>query len=362
MVASRVGDVLLVGSIPFKDVETVLSRCSEKFGRHLYALPDGELGGRSAWIQALPQMAYVGNKDLVPIHVVSMEKALTNPKSHAPEDMKATRATFKVKDGVSKLTFDLPYSHDALKSYESFRRLRDSGAIPEAVRFQVCFPTTHAGTSGFFPDPKDEAIAAKAYNESIKVGLERMLSVIPANDLVIQWDYCTELLDVIGARDRYLTGPRPPVEERFARYTSADYLAPMTRILPDEAMMGFHLCYGTWGGWPIGEVKDLDFCVRLANALVANAGRRVDYLHLPVMPNAADAFFKPLRDLKCPGTKVFLGIELADGVDAMCSRAEAARKYLSEFGVSHYCGYGREDETKVVRLMNDLKEGAERLA
>ncbi len=34
--------------------------------------------------------------------------------------------------------------------------------------------------------------------------MEKMLSAIPASDLVVQWDYWTELLDVIGARDRYL--------------------------------------------------------------------------------------------------------------------------------------------------------------
>ena len=67
-------------------------------------------------------------------------------------------------------------------------------------------------------------------------------------------------------------------------------------------------------------------------------------MHLPAMPGADEAFFEPLSELAVGDARVFLGIELADGPEAMTKRGEAARKYLPRFGVSHYCGYGRDDK------------------
>ncbi len=358
------GDVLLVGSVPFETVDDVLSTCAQSLGEHAYALPDGEIGDRSVWIMALPHLSYAKNPDLEPMLVVPADK-VKSPDSHDPVKMKATRSTFRLKPGVKETSFDLPYAPEALKSYEIFRRLRDKGRIASNIRFQVCIPCTHDGTSGFFPNPADRPVVTRAYEHSVQAAIKTMLEHIPANDLVIQWDYCSELLDILGARDRYvdgtLGGQKISPEERFQWYTSKDYLAPMTETIPEEVLVGYHLCYGTWGGWPIGEVKDIGFCVRLANAMVANTPRRVDFVHLPVMPNADDAFSKPLADLKIGQTKVFLGLELGDGVDALVARAEAARKYLPEFGVSHYCGYGREEPAKVRKLLSDIRAGVERL-
>ena len=35
--------------------------------------------------------------------------------------------------------------------------------------------------------------------------------------------------------------------------------------IPEDVLIGYHLCYGTWGGWPMTEVDDLSLCVRLSN-------------------------------------------------------------------------------------------------
>jgi hypothetical protein len=189
---------------------------------------------------------------------------------------------------------------------------------------------------------------------------------VPADDLVIQWDYCSELLDILGARDEYLDGDPGTgtlsYEERFEKYTSKDYLAPMTDAIPEAVLMGYHICYGTWGGWPMTELEDIGFCVRLANALTVNTPRRVDFFHLPAMRDAGDAFFKPLEDLDVGDAKIFLGLELADGVEAMVRRATSARKFLPEFGVAHYCGYGREEPARVPELLADIVAGADQLA
>jgi hypothetical protein len=46
----------------------------------------------------------------------------------------------------------------------------------------------------------------------------------------------------------------------------------------------------------------------------------------------------------------------------MVRRATSARKFLPEFGVAHYCGYGREEPARVSELLADIVAGADRLA
>jgi hypothetical protein len=191
MGTSPSADILLVGSVPFEDATTAFTTSCELFGDRLFALPDGELGARAAWIMGLPHLAYVNHPDLEPIHVVERDQALISPASHAPELMRSTRATFRLKPGVSETRFDLPYGNEAVNSYEVFRQLKERGVVPAHMRFQVCFPTTQAGTVGFFPDKKDEAIVRAAYNRGLRNGIDRILAHVPPDELVIQWDYCT---------------------------------------------------------------------------------------------------------------------------------------------------------------------------
>ena len=314
--------------MPFDSAESVFTTCSRMLGSHLYALPDGETGERSTWIMCLPNLAYRNNPAIEPIVFVPPE-LVRSPQSKDPDQMRATFSHFRLKPGVQELTLNPPYAREAMASYRALCRLREAGRVPCDIPFQVSLPCTHDAVSSFFPDAKDRPIAARAYERAIRTMMQDMLAHIPAHDLVVQWDYCTELLAIIGKKGDV------PSEERFVRFTARDYLAPMLDPIPEAVRVGYHLCYGTWGGWPIGDVRDIGFCVRLANAMVANSSRRIDFVHLPVMPGADDAFFRPLASLAVGEAKVFLGLELSDGADAMVQRAALARRYLPEFGVSH---------------------------
>jgi hypothetical protein len=131
--------------------------------------------------------------------------------------------------------------------------------------------------------------------------------------------------------------------------------------IPDEVALGYHFCFGTWGGWPKSVAPDMGVAVRLANEAVARAGRRVDYVHLPVMPDADDAYFGPMDGLAIGDTRPFLGIVLDDGLEAFERRARTAHRYLPDFGIASYCGWGREDPARVPTLLADLRASAERL-
>jgi len=61
-------------------------------------------------------------------------------------------------------------------------------------------------------------------------------------------------------------------------------------------------------------------------------------------------FCAPLTDLRIGEARVFLGLEWKDGRDAMLRRAKAAREFLPSFGISHYCGYGRDTVEQMPEL------------
>ena len=52
------GDVMLVGSMPYPDAETVLSKAGRALSGHAGFLPDGEVGERKNWVGMLPELIY----------------------------------------------------------------------------------------------------------------------------------------------------------------------------------------------------------------------------------------------------------------------------------------------------------------
>lgn len=346
-------DVLFVGSVPKSEVADVFKLCGSTAGDRTFALPDGEIGDRSMFIVGLGKLTYARHPHVEAIPTEGLS------------DFSQACGAFRLKAGVTRTTFDnLPYAEAAVSSYAVFRELREAGEIPEHLRFQVSVPTPINAVQTFFPDVEQWPALIDAFTRGLRMQIEQMLDVIPAGDLAIQWDYCMEILDSLGGPETVSTpeDSSSSLEERFTHHTSSQYLAPLSQDIPDETVIGYHICYGTFGGWPMCRVDDLGFSVRVANRLAANTGRRVDFMHLPVMASAGENFFAPLEDLEVGDTRIFLGLDTGDGIEGLLGRARSARRYLSNFGIAHYCGYGRDDPAELRSLMNDLRSGAEQLA
>lgn len=112
------------------------------------------------------------------------------------------------------------------------------------------------------------------------------------------------------------------------------------------------------------EPHDMSVLVRMANYAVAGSGRRVDWLHLagPRYLRSEDRrFFRPLVDLEPGDARVFLGIVLPiDGVPGLRRRHATASRYLEDFGVAMYCGFGRQpgrDGGETMREHRDTARG-----
>ena len=108
------------------------------------------------------------------------------------------------------------------------------------------------------------------------------------------------------------------------------------------------------------EPQDLGLSVRMANAAVAESGRRVDWVHMPVPRDRSDdAYFMPLQDLSVGDTQVFIGlVHHTDGLEGTRKRLTTAQKYLKNFGVATECGFGRREPDTLPELLRIHREAA----
>ena len=341
-------ELLLLGSLPAASTEEALRAGGELFGDLVFALPDGETGLRVLWA------AYEAARLLVPnpgLEVI--QDNLRNP----PRSVRET-AILKVREGVTELRFESwPRIDDAIESYEVFRSLREQGVIPADVRFQVSLPFGTSSLSVFKADwAHDFPIALRAYEDLFAREIKRLTAAIPAGDLAIQWDVCWEVLDIEGV----LSWTDGDGWERFA-----GPVRRITRLIPEETLVGYHLCYGTFPAWPMYEARDMELLVRMANYAMDHSGRQVDWLHLAGprdLRSDDDRFFEPLRGLRASDTRVFLGIVLpVDGLDGLRCRHETASRYLDDFGVAMYCGFGRQPGQNGMETMREHRDAVQGL-
>jgi hypothetical protein len=343
-------DVLLVGSLPFETASEALRAGGELLGEHLPGVPDGEVGDRRIWIGFLPRTVYSRHPDL------EVLRAPEGGVQHQPEekpDVWEASFLFGIRDGVEALRFDeLGYGRAAVESYREYRRLREEGVIPEGVRFQVCLPGTGSAVSYFFGRPEQWPRAHAAYHDAIRREIELVLAEAPAEDLQFQFDLAMEFVDLAaGDRKAIAHWPEATLEEKIQRH--AAYLDELWKGVPDEALLGYHWCYGTWGGWPMNHMADLALCVRMSNEAKRRTGRRLHYVHMPVVADPDDAFFAPLSDLDIGDTYVYLGlVHPDDGVDGFRRRMDVARRHLPQFGIGGVCGYGRVSEDDLPRILD----------
>jgi hypothetical protein len=327
------GDVLLVGSIPLDTADDVFRGFGAPLGAALRSMPDGEVGPRKHWISRVHYQVLAGHADLDIVQQPAPENGVErlNPRNAGDSWL------FKVKDGVERVRFGDPgwrlgYARDAVNSYFVFKTLREQGVLARHLRFQVSLPSVNSALPPrIFPNTADVAKVRPGYTDALAAEIGTIVQKIPNADLAIQWDCATEVQDAYGAVANL------PTQARIER--NLEQFRRLSPLVPEAALLGYHFCFGTLGGWPRFAPPDLSATVALANAVIEASGRRVDWIHIPVLNDAGDAFFAPLKDLLPRGARVYLGV--IHHMDGFADRIAAARKYLPEFGLAGYCGFGR---------------------
>jgi hypothetical protein len=328
---------LLVGSVNLESPDAVFEAVGRVLGDDVDRVPDGETGDRLGWIMSLePRIAAVGALE-------------ASSQTWGAQEARHDFTLFRPRTGVAadQVSFgNLGYADDAIASYERFALAQRSGVLPDGVRFQISLPTAFMALLAYI-DPGYREGLAPAYEQALESEIGRIVAGIPAGRLSIQWDCPCE----VGIAENVA------VSSAWTLADAAAELARMAAIVPGEAELGYHLCYGDPPDPESGhgkhwlEPKDAGAMVRLTNALLDEAPRPVQYVHMPVpIERDDDAFFAPLAYLCLPQeTELYLGlVHFEDGVEGTQRRIDAASRHVTGFGIATECGLGRIPRAEVL--------------
>jgi hypothetical protein len=359
--------LMMVGSVPGETAEQVFRMIGPELGKLLAGVGDGEPGYRNKWVVFCAPQVFEPTPGIEPVN-----KPKPRPEKSVFKDLPDWVPTswdemwrFRVRDGVEEVRFgDLPYGGFVRESWPLFRRLREEGVIPREAKFQVSLPFPEDYTRWCTGTARDFRIMTRAVEDALARTVDAILATVPHEDLSIQWDVCWEVFavecnDCLGREPLAFKCEGEPLE-RFAGYI--ERLSPR---VPEAVQLGMHLCYGDLEHSHLIEPKDLGNCVRMANAAVARAGRRFDYIQMPVPRDRADdAYFAPLKDLRIGETKLYIGlVHHTDGVEGTLKRLAAfKRHYKGDFGVATECGWGRRKADTIPALMRIHRDVAAEIA
>ena len=156
--------------------------------------------------------------------------------------------------------------------------------------------------SGYmYVGPASLAAYLPAYERALLAALHEIADAIPHRDLSIQWDVCQEVL----VFEKYFPH-RPPAYK-------AGHLRQLARLgdaVPADVECGYHLCYGSPRDEHLVMPEDTAILVEMSQGMLERLHRRMDFLHLPVPQDRADAaYFAPLAGLALPaGAMLYLGL------------------------------------------------------
>ena len=239
----------------------------------------------------------------------------------------------------------LPIQYDdfAISGYKIFCQLRQEGMIPRGVRFQVSLPTP-VNVVGNLIKPSWRAEVEPIYEAALLAALRQIQEGIPAHDLAIQWDLASEFA--------YLENVAEPPWFTPIKEGLLNRVLKLAAAVDHDVTMGFHLCYGDLGHKHFLEPKDTRLLVDFGNALLQQATRRVDWLHMPVPISRVDAeYFVPLKELKLGKTELYLGLLHAEDEEGTRSRIQMASQFIRPFGIATECGLGRSSEAELGSIL-----------
>lgn len=331
--------VHLVGSIGLESVDEVFRTIGPKLGRYLKRIPDGEQGPRRLWVSF--QYPFLRSSPFL-----------------RPDPSGALRVTsgfplLCLAEGVTagELRFgEFGYAREARASYQDFVAARNRGDIAPGVRFQVCLPTPMSVIYAFCT-ARDIAAIEPAYEQAMKREIDQIARHIPHADLCIQWDVCHDMIVWDGQPQTQFPLVNTSKEEIAARF------ARICEDIPADVELGFHLCYGDFGGKHFFDPVTARHLVDISHAIMKAVSHPVAYIHMPVpLPRATDDYLAPLKDLRLsPGTELYLGlIHAADGAEGARKRIALALKYVKDFGVATECGFARARKPNLVHNLIDI--------
>jgi methionine synthase II (cobalamin-independent) len=336
-------EVFFVGSIPMASAREVFQSIGAAFGAAVRRIPDGETGNRLGWLEW--QEPFLAANPLLEATV--SEGDWRN--ATAPDKWKHKK-WFRLRAGASArdvVLGDVGYARNAKASYADFAALKREGKVAPGTRFMVAIPSPFNLVNHYFA-PDERAALEPAYEAALLREVDEIAAAVPAGELAIQWDCAHDMQAYDGeARKPWFPDTEHSIEARLIR---------IGQHVPPAVELGYHFCYGSFGGKHFVEPKDMGAMVRLANALSTGVTRPIGWIHMPIpIDRSDDGYFAPLAALRLkPGMTLYLGlIHDKDGVAGTMRRIDAAERHIKDFGIATECGFGRRPP-ETVRALVDL--------
>lgn len=333
------GGVHLVGSVCLPSAEEVFRRTTSLLPGRLRRIPDGETQHRQQFC-AFQRDAFIKAGASQALRKYDAERNPLPPDPVSPEEVE------RLVQRLGEHHLHPGYDTHAIESYGLFTKLRDEGAIPPGVRFQVSLPTPINVMTMIAPPY--QAALEPVYEAALLRDLRRIEAAVPAGDLAVQWDCAIEFA-ILEGLEYPLFRPWFADEGRDAAALRAHVDAALVRLgsaVGADTELGYHLCYGDIGHRHFCEPRDMGLLADVAREVLRGVGRRVAWLHLPVPKGREDdAYFAQLEDLVPVlvenQTELYLGLVHFDDEEGTRRRIEAASRVLGAFGVGTECGMGR---------------------
>lgn len=337
------------GSVNLPDSETVMREISSRIPDGVRRMTDGETGERGYWIQfqveKFAQMPELVSEGRGQAYDTGETEAPAMPKLHLAPGVAAESVKWP----------DLGYADAYVDSFQLFSKLQADGTIPADVRFQMQYPTPIAPLAGTVA-VEDLPGLVRSYGAALFADLDRALSAIPHDRCAVQWDVAVEIGMLEGG-----FGPD-------ARASLGQVVPGLVRCadhVPDDVLVGMHLCYGDYGHRHFTQPESLALQVSLVNAVLAATRRPVSWFSFTVPQNQRDPdYFEPLRELRATSsTELYFALvpyhpaEQPAGVTGEQVRLIEAALAQSPFGtrdwgISTECGMGRVAPEDVPRLLD----------
>lgn len=338
------------GSVNLADAETVMREITTRVPAGVRRIPDGETGDRGNWIFFQLQKFW---------ETPGLEQAAAadQPAEGYKEMPKVRLAEGTAPDEVDWP--DLGYAAAYQESFATFRKLREEGAIPAGVRFQVEYPTPLASIGSWIvPEHQDQLEAS--YERALFADLDHLLAALPHDEVAVQWDVAVEFGILEGGFDAEEGQEFDAVVQRLARCADR---------VPRDVPVGMHLCYGDYMHRHFKEPESLRIQVDVVNRVTAAAARPVDWFAFTVPQYQRDpSYFAPLRDLAAPaGTELYFALvpyHLAEQepgttdeqVRLVEENLSGARGEPGDWGICTECGMARAEADEIPGLLDTHRE------
>jgi hypothetical protein len=335
-------DVLLLGSFAAPTGEDTFRTISGILGDRIKRIPDGETGERTQWIR-WQVFAFRDNPSFEMDPHLKGSDYLTDFYILRP-GIAAKNVTFK----------SLGYADNAIASHAVLTRLKFEGVVQQDCRLQVSLPTPYNVLDRHVA-PKDRLAVECPYEQRMLAEIDEMAAAIPPKDLAIQWDCAHEITNLDGARNGWFENLNDEEHEIL------DRLVRLGNHIPNGVELGYHFCYGDFNHQHVIEPKDAGLMVRVANKLSRQAGRSIQWIHMPVPRGRLDdAYYAPLKDLRLrTETELYLGlVHYTDGTAGTRKRIQVAKKFVQSFGIATECGLGRRAAETMPQLLRIHAEAA----